>query len=179
MTRVRFAWPLIGATIAVCALLGACSKNEPQAPPETQPTLPAVTLEGIEKAISAYEQIGEALSQDHANIQAEALALAGAAKTASMTAPQELKEPLDNLSDASQRMATLAVGDLAETRSAFGNVSQAMVSVLSAAPSLQQGLHVYQCPMADGYQKWVQSGEPAQNPYMGTKMPKCGTVTDF
>lgn len=179
MRRVLSKRPLTWPTITVFVLLAACSKSEPQAAPETQPPLPATTLEGIEKALSSYEQIGNALAEDRAQIQAQALALASSAKAASMMAPQELKKPLEDLSANAQRMATLPVDDVAQARSAFGDVSQAMVAVLSAAPSLQEGVHLYECPMAKGYQKWVQSDESVHNPYMGTKMPTCGTATDF
>jgi hypothetical protein len=179
MRRVPRTQPLTWAIIAVCGILGACSKSEPAAAPETQPPLPAVTLEGIKKAISAYEQIGKSLAEDHANVRAEALTLEAAAQTASTTAPGSLQKPLDSLSGASQRLATLAVDDLAEVRSAFGEVSRAMISVLSAAPSLQEGLHLFECPMAEGYQKWVQSDESVTNPYMGSKMPTCGTPAQF
>ena len=58
-------------------------------------------------------------------------------------------------------------------------MSRALIAVLSAEPSLQQGRHVYECPMAKGYKKWVQVSEGVSNPYMGTDMLQCGTEADF
>jgi len=178
MTRIRSIRRLTWTAIGVCSLLCACSKSEPAAP-ETQPPLPAVTLEGIEKAISSYEEIAKALAEDRGNVRVQALTLAAAAQAASTTAPGALQKPLANLSAASQHLATLAVDDVAEARTAFGDVSQAMISLLSEAPSLQQGLHLFECPMAQGYQKWVQSDEAVSNPYMGSKMHQCGTPAKF
>ncbi len=178
MTRIQSIPRLIWTAIGVCSLLCACSKSEPVAP-ETQPPVPAVTLEGIEKAISSYEEIAKALAEDRANVRVQALTLAGAAQAALTTAPEALQKPLADLSAASQHLATLAVDDVAEARDAFGDVSQAMISLLSAAPSLREGLHVFECPMAKGYQKWVQSDEAVSNPYMGSEMPQCGTPAHF
>lgn len=178
MTRGRSIWHLACVTLAVSSVFYACSKSETPTP-QGQPPLPAVTLGSIERAISAYDQIGKALANDKAEVSAEALTLAGAAKAASMTAPEALEEPLTELSAASERLATASTRGVAEARTAFGDVSRAMVLLLSKAPSLQRGLHLYECPMAEGYEKWVQKAEAVSNPYMGSKMPQCGTAADF
>jgi hypothetical protein len=161
----------------VCLLQG-CAKNE-SAPAEDRDPLPVVTTASIEKAVSAYEEIRRALAQDRSNVRSQALALAGAAQVAATTAPESLQTPLDDLSTASQRLGILATDDLAEARAAFGEISRAMVSLLSQAPSVRRGMHVYECPMAQGYKKWVQSDDAISNPYMGSDMPKCGTEARF
>jgi hypothetical protein len=33
--------------------------------------------------------------------------------------------------------------------------------------------------MAPGYGQWVQSGDKLDNPYMGKRMPRCGSARDW
>jgi len=54
-----------------------------------------------------------------------------------------------------------------------------MVALMVAEPSLSRGRHVFECPMANGYRKWIQPGANISNPYMGTRMPTCGSATDW
>ena len=60
-----------------------------------------------------------------------------------------------------------------------GSPGASLIAVLSSEPSLQQSRHVYECPMAKGYKKWVQVSEGVSNPYMGSAMPQCGVEADF
>jgi hypothetical protein len=173
----RIVWLASAVTVLLSASSG-CSKSE-QKGAEGHPPIPSATHASIDEALSAYEKISKALTEDDADVTAEALELAGAAKAAATTAPASLRGPLEELSAAAQRLGTLETDDLSEARGAFGEVSRAIVSLLSAAPSLQEGLHVYECPMAEGYKKWVQHEEGVSNPYMGREMPKCGTEAHF
>ena len=65
--------------------------------------------------------------------------------------------------------------DLVEQRLAFGEVSQGIVGLLSDAPNEAKKYHIFECPMAEGYKRWVQVSEEIANPYMGTKMLACGS----
>lgn len=177
MHEKRIVWLASAAIVLLSTSLG-CSKSE-QTASEPHPPIPSATHASIDEALSAYEKIRKALTEDEADASAEALELAGAAKAAATTAPASLRGPLEELSAAAKRLGTLETDDLSEARAAFGEVSRAIVSLLSAAPSVQEGLHVYECPMAEGYEKWVQREEGASNPYMGREMPKCGTETHF
>jgi Cu(I)/Ag(I) efflux system membrane fusion protein len=129
--------------------------------------------------VSAYDTVRGSLAQDRSDVSAQALTLADAAQAAAASAPDRLRRPLEDLAGASRRLAGLEGNDLAGARSAFGDASRALISVLSAEPSLQQGRHVYECPMARGYKKWVQVAEEASNPYMGREMLQCGTEIAF
>jgi hypothetical protein len=93
--------------------------------------------------------------------------------------PDRLRLPLEELAAASQRLAELDGSDLRRARSAFGEVSRELITLLSAEPGLQTGLWLYDCPMAEGYSKWVQSDEKVSNPYMGSEMLQCGKVAEF
>ncbi len=70
----------------------------------------------------------------------------------------------------------LGESDLVKARAAFGELSRAVVAVVAADPSLQPGRFLFQCPMAKGYQRWVQLEEKMANPYMGKRMLECGEV---
>jgi hypothetical protein len=67
-----------------------------------------------------------------------------------------------------------AATDLAGARRAFGELSKRTVQLLSHQPALRHGRHLFLCPMAPGYKKWLQASETLENPYMGQRMPHCG-----
>jgi Cu(I)/Ag(I) efflux system membrane fusion protein len=85
-----------------------------------------------------------------------------------------MKKPLEDLAGRAAKLKT-ELGDIGQARSAFGDLSRAFVQLLAAAPPLRQGRHIFECPMAEGYQKWVQVSSEMANPYMGKKMLKCGS----
>lgn len=161
------------------AMLGAvaCNKAKEEAP---KSSLPGAVRTSINQALSAYEEIRVALSQDRANVRGPSMKLAGAARVALSTgAPTTLRVPLEGLSAAAQKLATLVTQDLAEVRGAFGEVSESVVALLAAEPSLQKGRYVFECPMAKGYKKWVQVNDKVSNPYFGSEMPECGAEASF
>ena len=64
-------------------------------------------------------------------------------------------------------------------RAAFGGVSRGLISALAERKDMQERLHVFECPMAKGFGKWVQRDEKLQNPYMGKAMLACGGASDW
>lgn len=66
-----------------------------------------------------------------------------------------------------------------EARAAFEDVSLALVSLASDNPSLTQNRFIFQCPMTDGFGKWIQTTEKLENPYMGHSMLACGTASEW
>lgn len=65
--------------------------------------------------------------------------------------------------------------DLGAARAAYAELMRALVAVLTANEHLRAGFHVFRCPMAEGFQQWIQTEEELHNPYMGHAMPACGT----
>lgn len=59
-------------------------------------------------------------------------------------------------------------------RLTYGDLSKPLVAIASAVPALRDGRHVFMCPMAKGYQKWLQAEPSLRNPYFGAKMLTCG-----
>jgi Cu(I)/Ag(I) efflux system membrane fusion protein len=173
LLAILLAASLITASSSLCA----CSKGQDRS--SAQSSLPAATRARIDQVVSEYEVIREALAEDRGDVGAPSRALADSARSAAETAPEPVRGPLEDLASAARRLAEVKSGDVGESRAAFGEVSRALISVLSSDASLQRGRHVYECPMAKGYKKWVQVSESKSNPYMGREMLQCGTETDF
>ena len=137
--------------------------NEGQAASKAAPA-------SLAPALDAYETIRIALAGDDLDAAtAGATALGDAAKAAS----------LDALTSAAEGLGAAPAGDADAVRKAFGSASQALIDALAKDPELRKTLHVFECPMAQGYGKWVQRGEKLENPYMGKSMPNCGSASKW
>jgi len=177
MTNLRSALLLVCILALTAGSICACSKDKDGA--ASQSSVPAATRANIERAVTAYEAVREALADDRSDVTAQSEALAEAARQGAVGAPEPLRRPLDDVASAADRLARVPSGDLDAAREAFGELSRALIALLSKDPSLQEGRHVYECPMAEGYKKWVQVSEGTSNPYMGSKMLQCGTEAAF
>jgi hypothetical protein len=135
-------------------------------------------LEAIRSMLDAYEIAREALAADRiADAVGAATRIAAAAKKASKVAPEAVRAHLDGVSVAASRLAGSPADPSDEVRRRFGDVSRPVVALLAAEPSLREGLHVFRCPMAQEYDRWVQKSAKLANPYMGTRMLRCGSST--
>ncbi len=132
-------------------------------------TAPDVIPQSLTQALDRYEALRSKLAADDGAVQDDANALATAAKEAKR----------DALALAASALAKLPAEDLAALRKQFGEVSKEIVALVAEMPALQEGRHVFVCPMAQGYQKWVQREEKMANPYMGKKMLECGSASEW
>ena len=71
-------------------------------------------------------------------------------------------------------VALKAAVDVKAARTAFGDFSKGVVAAVAADATLQPGRFLFSCPMANGYQRWVQRSSTLANPYMGKRMLGCG-----
>jgi Cu(I)/Ag(I) efflux system membrane fusion protein len=169
--------PSLLATAALSALVMGCSEPAPTqegAGVETasaEPTAPAsnVDLDGL---FAEYEQIHAALVRDDASQVA-------AAATRIHTQAQAIHSPalsarMAEVASAAQALSQADTSDLPAVRRAFGALSQPLVALLDENSELAANRHVFECPMAEGYGRWIQPSAELQNPYMGTAMPTCG-----
>jgi Cu(I)/Ag(I) efflux system membrane fusion protein len=154
--------------ISMALLAGACTKS---APADTTPIKDPVPM--VERAtpaatpatetLASYERVRALLAADEIEGVAEAArALEASATSAKYTA----------IASSATKLA--AAADLDAARTAFGDVSREVVTLLASDKSLAKGHHVFECPMAKGYRKWVQPNDAMSNPYMGKKMLACG-----
>jgi len=155
---------------------GADAPAEPTGAPPAMAQAP----QPVRTAFAKYEALRAALARDAVGeARPGAEALGAAARSAATAGKPEQKAQWEALAAAADAMRALPPTDNDGVRKGFGEVSRALVAVLAADPSLAEGLHVFKCPMAQGYQKWVQSDSKLANPYMGTQMLTCGSETDL
>ena len=131
---------------------------------------PGPTAASRPPVLAAYDVVRAALADD--NLAAAKTAAEAFAKVATSEAP-----PLAALGDAATALAQTA--DIAAARAAFGTLSKALLELLQDKAPWREGLIAFRCPMAKGYQKWVQFQRPMQNPYMGKEMLECGSKVEL
>ncbi len=74
--------------------------------------------------------------------------------------------------------------DITVARKAFGEVSRALIGQVEANEKRKKGkadlpaLHLFKCPMASPYGQWLQEESTISNPYMGSRMPRCGSLVE-
>jgi len=171
--------PLVSLAIA-SVLAGGCAK-EPDAPPAGKEQTANQTKSADPKAtvaatLTAYEDIRAKLAADDiAGATAQADALASAATKAASEAPEALRDKLSSTARAAEALSKAPADDPDAVRKAFGEVSRFVVALLATDASVREGTYVFECPMAQGYQKWVQRTDAIENPYMGKRMLACGS----
>lgn len=143
---------------------------EPSGSPAATPTL---------ATLQEYEKIHDLLARDQTSGLADrASALEQQARTAAGGASLDSKQKLAAIAQAAEVLRNKA-SEIEPARRAFGELSRAVIGLLVVDPKLREGRYVFECPMAEGYRKWVQTTAEIKNPYMGSKMPDCGVKTDW
>lgn len=147
--------------VVSCLMIGAlgCGKDAPAEPPPP----PKEARSQVRPAVvTAYDAVRERLAEDD---------LAGTKRTAAELS--KLEALAAGIGSGAESVAKAA--DIEAAREAFGDLSKAYITMLSAKPEVAKGLFAFRCPMAKGYQKWVQLEEKMANPYMGQRMLECGS----
>jgi len=176
MKAPRIAW------IALLAALGggACDKSGADKPEESAgaSALSPEAKNAADEVLNAYEALRAQLASDAVSeVPALAERLERGAVEMARNAPPSLKPHAVALG-ASTRLLR-ETKELAKLRTGFGEVSRQLISILAIEPSLRRGRHVFECPMAQGYKKWIQPGSKLSNPYMGKAMLECGTESGW
>ncbi len=133
-----------------------------EAAPAAAPAPAAGEAGEARTALVEYDAVRKALAAD--DLKATT---AAAEKLTKLTAP-----PAAALATAAREVANAANLDTA--RAAFGPLAKAALTLASTDKRAAKGALAWQCPMAKGYQKWLQLDPDMANPYMGKKMLKCG-----
>lgn len=175
--------------VAAALLAAACQKQEasPAAPaplatpaptaaaptePPAPPPIPPRTGTPLDDVLDSYEQLRARLAGDDfpdAKTAAEkVVASSGAASQPGSATEAQVKA----IQEAAQKIQGAA--DMPAARLAFGELSKSTIALLVAKPELQTGRFLFMCPMAKGYQKWVQTDQKLRNPYWGKEMLECG-----
>ncbi len=145
--------------------------DKPKAP---KPKADPATLAAVSAVMKPYESCRALLADDKgAGVSVCAKAIASAANDSK--APEAAKPHMTQIAAAAKRLAVAKATDIAAVRLSFGGVSKSVVAMLGAIPGAADKYHVFECPMAKGYKRWVQVDKKMANPYMGKAMLTCGT----
>lgn len=180
MSRLASRALALAAALVVFAVAGFLllrRSSPPAPPPAVVSSLPDAALPALQLAFSGYEQVRLALAGDDFSQvagPAQALSSALAEAEAPLASSPGTLTLLKGARTAADHLG--AAKDLASARTAFGELSRAMLPLSGADPRIAQGWTTFQCPMATGFDRWMQPDDQMANPYMGTRMLKCGTV---
>lgn len=173
---------LILSSLVVTSLFAATACADKSAKP-AEATAEKATAEKAAKphpVLDAYEDVRVKLAADQiAEAVKASAALAAAADGAGASAKAETKPHVEALAKAAKELSGKDAANADDVRKQFGEVSRALMALLAADPSLAEGRHAFECPMAQGYKKWVQASADMANPYMGKRMLKCGSTTSM
>lgn len=150
--------------------------------PLDQVELPAAALETLRAVFEGYESLRAALAADQqeplADTSTEVVAKLRAAVGQVGAEAQAVALALERAATAAEGVG--AASDLEAARKRFGELSEQLVAIAAADPRLQEGWHIFRCPMTGGgFEKWFQRGERLENPYMGKRMLMCGSRADW
>jgi hypothetical protein len=127
----------------------------------------------LSAVLASYEEVRALLAGDKIEGIAEAVRrIEVSAGAALPLVPATLQPTVRELIASTKPLQ--APSNMPKARKDFGEMSRHVVTLLAAAPSLAEGKHVMECPMAEGYRKWVQNDATIDNPYMGSRMLRCG-----
>lgn len=134
-------------------------------------SLPSVGLAdeaaNARQILTRYERIRSALVNDTGR------GIAAQAQQIQRIAGRSENGELRRAGEAAGQLAELPATDLPALRRAFGELSRPLVALLGRMPQLT-GYHIFECPMAAGYKRWIQRTTAVENPYMGSRMLTCG-----
>jgi Cu(I)/Ag(I) efflux system membrane fusion protein len=135
----------------------------------------------LDRALKAYELVRTELAADRidglAKPMAELVAALKAARTAEASAPKTITEHFTGALAAAYALQKSTEIDTARKR--FGEVSKHLVALTAADPVVRKGMHLFECSMTKGYNKWLQPQGSKANPYQGTKMLTCGSELEW
>jgi Cu(I)/Ag(I) efflux system membrane fusion protein len=152
-------------------------------PPRSLPPfqLPGPALEYVRAAFQAYEPARELLARDTmVGLAPRAGEIAAALRAAADAVDSQRTDVADALRNGAEAASRLeAAKDIQQARQHFALVGQHLVWLASADTRLREGWHLFECPMAEGFNKWFQREPRLENPYMGQRMLTCGSPTDW
>ncbi len=162
---------ILGAlTLLFAAGCGSADRGESGAAPDLAP------------ALAHYEAIRGLLAADRMDgVPEAAQALSASLNDVRQGEPAPDSALAARLDAAARSAETLSkTSELAQARKLFSPLSRDLVGLLQADPGARDDLHVFECPMVtDRFNKWIQPSAELQNPYMGTKMLKCGSEVSW
>lgn len=181
MTKASLTLPFL----LLALVIAGCSETPvaPTTPPTVRPpksALPVGTHEELRGLLDAYERARVALAGDRHDVLAtEGKRMAEHLERVAKALP-EADVAVPWLLASVERMRALAAArTIDDARERFQDASAVAVTLAATNPSLREDLHVFECPMVSGFNKWLQPTPDIANPYMGTSMLACGGASGW
>ncbi len=137
---------------------------------------PPAAFDSLRAALDAYDRIRSALARDElAPIVTDARTLGEALGAAAAAIPNERRTEQEHGKAAARLADTLARSPtLEQARKDFAELNRELLPLILVDARLGHDWHIFECAMFEGRPRWMQPAAPAENPYMGKKMPSCG-----
>lgn len=158
--------PLLSIVIALLMGVNAMAQISPKESIQTK----------MPDYLTAYLQLKDALHEDDA---AKAKTAAAEMKTKITVAGMDDQKKVESINSALMTIAS--TNDIEVQRTAFAKLSQYMITILENNPVSGVTFYSDYCHMARGGKGayWISTDkEINNNPYMGGKMPHCGTIDE-
>jgi Cu(I)/Ag(I) efflux system membrane fusion protein len=162
-------------SVAACTAEAGPHASAAPAAPVVAAKVPAGALGTV---FAEAEALRTALAADSTTLAPITAKLAAA--TAALAAEPTKHTASDALTAAAKGLTDVTAGavELNAVRAAYGELQKVLVGVVAADASLQPGRFLFECPMAKGYQRWIQVSPQMANPYMGKRMLECGSTLE-
>jgi hypothetical protein len=142
---------------------------------------PPMAFDALHGAMDAYDRARAKLAGDDTHALApDARTIADALRAVHDGLPagrSDLVDATTGAREAAEHLASASAID--EIRKDFAQLSRRFVPLVGADKRLTAGWHVFECPMFEGHPRWMQRRDGPDNPYMGTRMPTCGTAASW
>jgi Cu(I)/Ag(I) efflux system membrane fusion protein len=162
-------WSIV-TIVGIVLLVVGCSGEKPAS--VVQEGLPTELRDNLGVALESYERIRISLAQDRFEGIPEAASLLASELVDGGTPLQD--DRLSQARNAAEAMAKAPTID--EARRRFAELSQPLISLVAQSTELSGARFLFLCPMVDGFNQWIQNTDGIENPYMGGRMPSCGTA---
>jgi Cu(I)/Ag(I) efflux system membrane fusion protein len=147
-------------------------------------SLPMEFIQQLDKVYQYYFVIQQAFSHD--NLETAIKDADKILQTTKEVDMSSLPAEANNLWMQEQKVITTALEDIEQTakienaRHSFQKLSESLISLARSFGSQKHQLLVFHCPMAFDSKgaNWLQGEEGVENPYFGSSMFECGSVTE-
>lgn len=183
MKNRNISWTSMIAAIMLFTLITACNGNKDQQsgnqethkgiPSEEMSGTPSVSegnQQGLQSLLSDYTDIKDALvKDDRESVQKEAEDMLETIKETDKG--EQIKSSVSQIAEAQ---------DINEQRRHFAELSNQLYNLAKNNDAVDKTVYWQHCPMALDNQgaNWLSFDEKISNPYMGQKMPGCGSVEE-
>jgi Cu(I)/Ag(I) efflux system membrane fusion protein len=140
--------------------------------------LDEATKGAVVKMLAAYDDARAILASDSIDGMDDAgRSLREATEEARSGAPAALGDALGRIARHASEME--GAGDIVAARRAFGELGRDLVPLVAMDQRLAQSLYLFECPMEQGFNRWIQKAPSMENPYKGQSMLQCGSTIDW